>query len=159
MEWREATTQMNKTPNTMKMDLGQNILEISPLSFFEAKASWVYTRLAHWKMPKSRRVHTLIYKIASNLKKSLTIFIFIPLSSNKNVYFSFCSFLFIFLFLDAQKCLTSRVLMTSPWASKSVKQIDDAFSICAIAASPKGANASFKSDCILVSSLQGQVYH
>ena len=61
------------------------------------------------------------------------------------IYISFFSFLFIFLFLDAQKCLTSRVLMTSPWASKSVKQIDDAFSICAIAASPKGANASFKS--------------
>ena len=27
LEWREATAQMNKTPNTMKMDLGQNILE------------------------------------------------------------------------------------------------------------------------------------
>ena len=26
LEWREATAQMNKTPNTMKMDLGQNIL-------------------------------------------------------------------------------------------------------------------------------------
>ena len=51
VEWREATAQMNKTPDTMKMDLGQNILEISPLIFFEAKASWVYTRLAHKKCP------------------------------------------------------------------------------------------------------------
>ena len=51
---------------------GQNILEKSLLSFSEAKASWVYTRLAHQKMPKSRRMHTLIYKIASKLKKKQT---------------------------------------------------------------------------------------
>ena len=51
VEWREATAQMNKTPDTMKMDLGQNILEKSLLIFSEAKASWVYTRLAHKKCP------------------------------------------------------------------------------------------------------------
>ena len=112
VEWREATAQMNKTSDTMKMDLGQNILEKSLLIFSEAKASWVYTRLSQKKMPKPHRMHALIRKIASKLKQSLII---------------------------------SRVLMTSPWASKSVKQIDDAFSICEIAASPKGANASFKS--------------
>ena len=39
VEWREATAQMNKTPDTMKMDLGQNILEKSLLIFSEAKAS------------------------------------------------------------------------------------------------------------------------
>ena len=98
------------------------------------RPSWVYTRLAQKKMPKSQRMHTLTYKVPSKLKNLFIIsFIFIPLSSNKNLCFSFCSFLFIFLTLDAQKCLTSRVLMTSPWASKSVKQVDDAFSIYAIA--------------------------
>ena len=51
VEWREATAQMNKTPDTMKMDLGPNILEKSLLIFCEAKASWVYTRLAQKKMP------------------------------------------------------------------------------------------------------------
>ena len=71
----------NKTPDTMKMDLGQNILEKSLLMFSEAKASWVYTRLAQKKMPKSSRMHTLTFKVASKLKKSLIIFIFIPLSS------------------------------------------------------------------------------
>ena len=68
-------------PDTMKMDLGQNILEKSLLMFSEAKASWVYTRLAQKKMPKSSRMHTLTYKVESKLKKSLIIFIFIPLSS------------------------------------------------------------------------------
>ena len=56
MEWREATAQMNKTPDTINMDLGQNILEKSLLIFSEAKASWVYTRLSQKKMPKSHRM-------------------------------------------------------------------------------------------------------
>ena len=51
VEWREATAQMNKTPDTMNMDLGQNILEKSLLIFSEAKASWVYTQLAQKKLP------------------------------------------------------------------------------------------------------------
>ena len=68
VEWREATARMNKTPDTMKMDLGQNILEKSLLILSEAKASWVYTRLAQKKILKSHRMHTLAYKIASNLK-------------------------------------------------------------------------------------------
>ena len=68
VEWGEATAQMNKTPDTMKMDLGQNILEKSLLIFSEAKASWAYTRLAQKKMPKSHRMHTLTYKVASKLK-------------------------------------------------------------------------------------------
>ena len=68
VEWREATAQMNKTSDTMKMDLGQNILEKSLLIFSEAKASWVYTRLAQKNKPKSSRTHALIPKIASNLK-------------------------------------------------------------------------------------------
>ena len=53
--WREATAQMKKTPDTMNIDLGQNMIEKSLLNiiekslliFSEAKASWVYTRLAH----------------------------------------------------------------------------------------------------------------
>ena len=61
---------MNKTPDTRKMDLGQNFLEESLLIFSEAKASWVYTRIAQKKMPKAPRMHTLTYKVASNLKKS-----------------------------------------------------------------------------------------
>ena len=65
----------------MNMDLVQNILEKSLLIFCEAKASWVYTRLAQKNMPKSPRMHTLTYKVASNLKKKLIMFIFIPLSS------------------------------------------------------------------------------
>ena len=85
MEWREATAQMNKTPDATKMDLGQNFLEKSLLIFSEAKASWVYTRLAQKKMTKSHRMHNLTYKVASNLKKTLIIFILIPLSS-KNLY-------------------------------------------------------------------------
>ena len=68
VEWGEATAQMNKTPDTMNMDLGQNILEKSLLIFSEAKASWAYTRLAQKKMPKSHRMHTLTYKVASKLK-------------------------------------------------------------------------------------------
>ena len=34
MEWREPTPQMNKTPDTINMDLGQNILEKSPMLIF-----------------------------------------------------------------------------------------------------------------------------
>ena len=67
---------------------------------------------------------------------------------HKNIYISFFSFLFIFLFLDAQNRFTFRVIMTSLWASKSVKQIDDAFSI--FCDSPKGADASL-SNWILIS--------
>ena len=57
-------------------------------------------------------------------------------------------FLFIPLHLSLPGCTKMPYFQgfnDKPWASKSVKQIDDAFSICAIAASPKGANASFKS--------------
>ena len=75
---------MNETPgtmNTMNMDLGQNILEKSLLMFSEAKASWVYTRLAHKKCPNLTVCTLFSYKVASKLKKSVIIFIFIPLSS------------------------------------------------------------------------------
>ena len=51
----------------------------------------------------------------------------------KIIDIGFFSFLFIFCFLDTQKCLTFRVLTQNLWASKAVKQIDDAFSIYAIA--------------------------
>ena len=54
-------------------------------------------------------------------------------TSSLYVSFHFSSFLFIFPFLHAQKRLTFGVIMTSPWASKSAQQIDDAFSIYAIA--------------------------
>ena len=37
VEWREATAQMNKTPDTMNMDLGQNILEKSLLIYLWGK--------------------------------------------------------------------------------------------------------------------------
>ena len=63
------------------MDLGQNFLEESLLIFSEAKASWVYTRIAQKKMPKAPRMHTLTYKVASNLKKISIIFAFSPLAS------------------------------------------------------------------------------
>ena len=46
-----------KTPDTMNIDLGQNIIEKSLLIFSEAKAGWVYTRLAQKKMPKSAHMH------------------------------------------------------------------------------------------------------
>ena len=69
VEWGEATAQMNKTPDTMNMDLGQNILEKSLLIFSEARASWA-----------SHRMHTLSRKVASTSKISKH-FILIPLSS------------------------------------------------------------------------------
>ena len=65
----EATAQMNKTPDTMNIDLGQIFLEKSLLIFSEAKAGRVNTRLDGKKMPKSSHTHTPTYKIASNWKK------------------------------------------------------------------------------------------
>ena len=56
-EWSEPTPQMNTT----------------------AKASWVYTRLAHKTDAQISRMHTLIYKAASKFKKNVIMFIFIPL--------------------------------------------------------------------------------
>ena len=70
--------------------------------------------------------------------------------SSLYVSFHFSSFLFIFLFLHAQKRLTFRVIMTSQ-ASKSAQQIDDAFSIYAIA--QRERMHLFKSNWILISSL------
>ena len=67
LEWREATVQMNKTPDTMKMDLGQNIIQKITADFL-----WGKGQLS---------MRTLTYKVASNLKKSLILFIFILLSS------------------------------------------------------------------------------
>ena len=149
MEWREATAQTNKAPDTIKMDLGQNILEKSLLIFSEAKASWVYTRFAQKKIPKSHRMPYAHSYPQNCIKKKLWWFSssFLYLL-HKNIYISFFSFLFIFLFLDAQNRFTFGVIMTSLWASKSVKQIDDAFSI--FCDSPKGADASL-SNWILIS--------
>ena len=111
----------------MKMDLGQNNLEKSLLIFSEAKASWVYTRLAHKTMP-NLTVCTLLPTQLHQNWKNIQSFSSSFLLCKK----SFFSFLFIFLFLDAQKRLTFGVIMTSPWATKSVEKIDDAFSISAI---------------------------
>ena len=76
------------------------------------------------------------------------------------VSFHFSSFLVIFPFLHAQKCRIFIVWTCfneeNLWASKSVKQIDDAiFHLCD---SPEGANHLLKSNWILISSLQGQMY-
>ena len=59
----------------------------------------------------------------------------------------FFSFLFIFLSLDAQKRLSFMVLMKKPLG----KQISKTNWWC--------VNASFKRNWILISSLQGQMYH
>jgi len=103
----EATAQMNKTPDTMKIDLGQNNLQKSLLLFSEAKASRVYTRLAHKKCP-NLTVCTLVPYLQSYIKleKISIIFVFVPLFSIF-ILISFFSFLFIFLFLDANSALLS----------------------------------------------------
>ena len=46
-EMLDLSKLLEGTAKTRNMDLGQNILEKSQLIFFEAKASWVHTRLAH----------------------------------------------------------------------------------------------------------------
>ena len=71
VEWREATAQMNKTPDTMKMDLRQNILEKSLLIFSEAKASWVCTLLP-----------TKLHQTAKNLESFSSSFLFLEKPSS-----------------------------------------------------------------------------
>ena len=149
----------------MKMDLGQNNLEKSLLIFSEAKASWVYTRLAHKTMPNLTVCTLLPIHNCIKIEKSPILFIFIPLSSTYiciYIYIYLCKkkFLFIPLHLSLPGC--TKPLYFRGHNDKPVgKQISKTNWWCVfhLYDSPKGANASFKSNWILISSLQGQMYH
>ena len=79
-------------------------------------------------------------------------------SPRKKPFSFLCFFHFSsFLFLHAQKRLTFRVIMASqPVGKQSAQQIDDTFSIYAIA--QRERMHLLKSNWILISSLQGQMY-
>ena len=64
MKFPNATAQMNKTPDTMKMDLGQNILEKSLLIFSEAKASahsYLQNCIKPQKIPTHFHLHSSFF--------------------------------------------------------------------------------------------------